>query len=339
MAGSGIDPRYPAEFQRGGETSSKALEEPQVPPEYSENLDPDPAVLNSDVSKEAVTAEVHATDEPVETDEQQAVTSRGQRVWWLFPVVTSLVLMVAGIIVLFIHKLLPSSLEQNPEQQDGMVVAPWVAVVPYQAGYIFSAGLLALLVTMLVHAYSIRTKHLALIWRSLIITVSLAAIATGLWCGTSYLFNNDLSAYTGEYERFGLSFDRIVAPAAFPLMFVGLILFSLALCFPHVSRPTGKREASISWLALSLLGATITVLGFCCLLAQQLFPQVRPEEVALDFGAYPSLVPVWTDVATTLSPAPTWAGLVLMAAAGVGFGFQLRARPSGATDAVSQPEH
>jgi hypothetical protein len=331
MKQDGIDPRYPAMFQPGGDGPGHATGgvlpesgavEPGAPAAIAESpLPAEPFLL----------AEPDRPLDPVQVAAPMgAFAAPGP--WppwrWAAAVVLAIVLLATGLFCLTAQYWLPAARESDPAQFHGLEMQPWGAMIVYQASWFVGGGVAIL--GGLAFLASRRGAGREPLWRAAVGVFAVAAIAAGTVAG----FANDLfpdvvlRAYDPAVMQQGairpdMPWTQAVQPVSVWLQLLGLLLAACLFAVPrlwqrendggHQAFPLGRPSA----FRAACAGVVFLALGGITLFAPYLFPlSTGGSLLTSDTGAAVQLRS-WPDMAQSLSQPLLLAGVVALAFAGL----------------------
>lgn len=341
MTAPEIDPRYPAEFQRGGEaipawTEKQAAREPALPPSSSLPVQavirrPEPSLPTPETQvphgAPEMVAVVSERDEPFPSSVEET-----QRPWslalWLRGFGLVAAALVVSIILMTVYLWMPPKGANGsfPSGQDGAVA---IQVLLIQIAPMFFIAAWILFAVMLIVGTA---QHLNRRWllRSMALLVGVLLTGLGVFSiFASTIFPTEIYGdMSGDQQKRPFPWSLLIYWGTTPLLMVGM---GIVLA---VFGTRGLRTGKTAWSGNGLLiaGAVVTLLGVVALLAPELFPQVAKAAAEKPIAENTYYVPQpWTYTIMGVGPA-----MLLVGAASVLGGLFINAIKGNASAAAEQ---
>lgn len=287
MTHQGFDPRYPLEFQRGGEAVETQLLQPapplSAPPEPDSPREPaaleatapeasEQTQLTDDVvSQVGSVSQVSSVDPGSEAPLPEQHTA-GRKAWgrkvWLVGLGSVIVCQVLGLLLLFSYNRTPQS-GSGMELNSGFYSVSWVYLAVLLGPFVMIAGL-AVLAGLLIVAAPQRSG--AYLWlRSAAALVGVVILAVGMVAYFSGTLFPDIiygdSGASGSQQSY--PWYSLMASIAMPLTLLGSAILTVLVA----TRTHGSRSYRIDAGRTVVVGLVLTAGALIALFAPQIFPQ------------------------------------------------------------------
>lgn len=332
----GIDPRYPAEFQRGGDnfgepsgavTNSNVSAGPeQVRAAATVPEAPAPAVFAAAAGQQAIQVQVIAESESSRQEgathqaHDAGVKVRASR--WLRSVPWLLVtlLLLIGLFALTAQYWFPTAMNvPNPATHSGVVLTRWGQLIYPAAPVPIGGGLALISVVLLLRSRSSSRQEAILRPVVAIFSVVMAAagffatFAINLFPEPSYYV---IPVYDGTPRT--TPFPWVVQPVGSWLVIVALLTIAALIVVPRRWQGEGALENKRSSVGAGMIcGFVFIGVGAALTLASYAFPKATGSTNVNDADGSSTFTQGWADAIPALSPSLISAGVIILVWVGI----------------------